>query len=950
MAIALRAVGTRLKADVTVSGSPQSVSLPAGHVANDLLIMFVLTDANSNVTTDPSGWTLLGYITNGTSISTPYTPRCRLKILYRIDNGSLGSSVSLPFDTSAWPTGDASVLAFVVAYSGCDTSGPIERFDFTTTTATTQAQAHPQITTSVANDWLLTYRACSTDTPVATYTNSVGTDAERVDDSDSIQELSCALYDSNAALTAGLQTQRTTTASRAATYGSLMVSIAIKPAAVAGSTFASPTQATVTGTAYNATVQASNGSWDLCGSTPDYRFAIDWGGQGVSLNGLVLNLNPYVRTDLSDWTATSASMARVLGIISSETPVLQLTSTAGASPRIESNQRPVVAGQSYRAYGWLYVPSAVPTTSELNINWFDGAHAYLSTSANAVTIPAGQWTLFDQTFTAPASAAYGDVVMSLGGTPGAGYVMYGYGLMLIDPAPSGAILVPGPGDDVTDDIISETTITYGRDQDRQLSPAAVGSAGFALNNSSRRYSPENTSGPLYGTLDPARPAGGQVTWGGNVYQLFRGRVDDYNIKADRGDRTVDFTFLDGLSLLQGVKLSTAVYQSLRTGDVVNTILDLIGWTGNRDIDDGATVVKFWWAEGTDALSAVQEIVKSEGPPSVAYVAPDGTFVFRDRHHRLLRGQSISSQATYTASALGDCAVSPAVTGFNFTKPFTYSHGWRDIINSVSFDVTERAVDSDVTAVWQSQDTYTLAIGESLDINVSGSDPFVNAIVPVSGTDFITSGAGVVSAALDRTSGASVKITLLAIGGSVTVSGLQLRAQAVPALRTVKVTRVDAGSIASHGERTYPDPAPWANVNDAGAIANMILLHYAQRRPTVQLRIVTSDPAHFVQVLQRTVSDRIHIVNGEMGLDDDFFVERVTHTITRRNMTGRPPVHSVVLGCEKNLDTQANPFRFDVRGAGFDQGVFDPIVADNASTVFIFDHPTQGMFDTGLFGT
>lgn len=949
MAIGFRSVGARLKADVTVSGSPQSVSLPAGHVSGDLLIMFVTTDANTNTTVTPSGWTQLFYITNGTSIATPYTPRLRTKCFYRIDNGSLGSSVSLSFDTSAWPTGDPSVLAFVIAYTGCDTSGPIERYDFFSTTSTAVAQAHPQLTTTVANDWLLTFRACSTDTPVATYTNSVGTDVERVDDSDSIQELSCALYDSNAALTAGLQTQRTTTASRAATYGGLAVSIAIKPAAVAGSAFASPTAAEGTASALDATVQTVNGGWALCTDLPDYRFGIDWSSDGdLVLQGDDLNLNPFFLTGITDWTASSATQEWDTTTFTFNT--LKMTSTAGASPRSEANQRPVVAGQQYRAVGWLYAPLALGTTAEVNINWFDAGHGYLSTDADTLVLTPGTWTYFDHTETAPASAAFGNVLMAMGGTPGAGLVLHGYGLMFIDPAAVGNVISFGPGDDVTDDIISDMTITYGRDQDRQLSPGSVGNAAYALNNSSRRYSPENSSSPLFGELDPARETRAQVTWGGNTYPLFTGRVDDFNIKADRGDRTVDFTFLDGMSLLQGVKLSTAVYASLRTGDVINTILDLAGWTGPRDVDEGATVVKFWWAEGTDALSAVQEIVKSEGPPSVAYVAPDGTFVFRDRHHRLLRGESILSQATYTAAAIGDCTVSPPVTGYNFTKPFTYAHGWRDIINSVSFDVSERAVDATLSQVWSSSDSYTLGIGESVEINVSGSDPFTEAVMPVVGTDFTKTGAGVVAVTLDRTSGASAKITLLAVGGSVVVSNLQLRAKAITVRRTVKVTKMDTGSISAHGERAYPDAAPWANANDAAAIANMILLHYAQRRPTVQLRIVTEDPAHFLQVLRRTISDRIHIVNGEMGLDDDFFVERVTHTITRRNMIGRAPVHVVVLGCEKQLENDANPFRFDVRGAGFDEGVFDPIQADDASTVFIFDHPNQGKFDTGLFGT
>jgi hypothetical protein len=46
----------------------------------------------------------------------------------------------------------------------------------------------------------------------------------------------------------------------------------------------------------------------------------------------------------------------------------------------------------------------------------------------------------------------------------------------------------------------------------------------------------------------------------------------------------------------------------------------------------------------------------------------------------------------------------------------------------------------------------------------------------------------------------------------------------------------------------------------------------------------------------------------------------------------------------------NPFTFDVAGAGFDDGVFDPTGADNPENVFIFDHATQGQFDFGRFGT
>lgn len=806
MAILYRAAGTRTKVDVSVSGSPISFSLPLGHVATDWLLWVVVTDDNTGPASTPSGWSFLASYAAGTSTSSPYAGRPHVWLYHRIDPGGLGTSQSMSFNTGSWPGGDPYVLGFIAAWSGVDQTGPVEKVQGSTTTSTGTGLAHPQLTTAASNDWLISIRGVVSDVGSLSYTNSVGTDAERVDDFMSQPSSpSVALYDSNADLAPGTQTQRTTTASGTCTYGGVAVSIAIKPAAAANAVFALAGSAEGVGTAFDASTSQTNGPWDLCSfnGLPTYSFAIDWNGDG-------------------NFTASNAML-----------------------------------------------------------------------------------------------------MLALSGTGGV--------------------------DEATQDTVSDVVFTYGRDQERQLNPGAVGNASLTVCNASRKYTPDNINSPLYGNLDPAREARFQVSWGGTTFPLFRGRIDDFNITADYEDRNVGFTFLDGMALLQGAKLSTPVYESMRTGDLINIILDEIGWTAGRDIDLGATIVKFWWSEGTDALSAVNDLVKSEGPPSVAYVGPDGTFVFRDRHHRLQNQTSITSQATFASKKLGDCtAVQPA--GFDIAKPFSYAHGWRDIVNSVSFEIQDRIPDANVTAVWTSEDSYVLGAGESRTVTVSGSDPFRGAITPVANVDYIATGGGVLIVTLSRDSGATVDLTMTATGGSVVVTGMQLRAHTIPVANTVKVSRSDPGSINQHGERTYPDTAPWADASDALAIANTILLYYAQRRPTVQLRVVTKDPVHFLQIVQRTISDRIHIRNDEMSINDDFFIERITHTIQRVNQPGKPPVHAVIFGCEKAPVQATNPFRFDIRGAGFDQGIFDPIQADNPFTVFIFDHPTQGQFDLGQFGT
>lgn len=507
-----------------------------------------------------------------------------------------------------------------------------------------------------------------------------------------------------------------------------------------------------------------------------------------------------------------------------------------------------------------------------------------------------------------------------------------------------------PDEDHTAEALSNgVNISYGRDQERQLSPSSIGSMAYDVINTTAKYSPENTGSPLAGDLDPAREARAQVTFSGITYPLFRGRVDDYDVKSDRTDRSVSFTFLDNQALIQNQKIDTELFTAIRTGAAVSIILDTVGWTGPRDIDLGATFVPWWWVENQTALEALADLVKSEGPPSIAYQAPDGTFVFRDRHHRLLRVDSRYSQATFAASVT-DCET-PQVTGaFHYTKPFVYKHGWRDIVNAATFEVGTRQPDAGYSAIWSTDSPIVLNNGETLELDVSSSEPFMDAQDIVTDTDAIWNTAIPVTFALSRRSGQSLKLSMTAAGGTAFITYLQVRARAIPVVQTTKVSVRDPASITTHGEKSFPGEAPWVNANDAYAVASTIVYRYARRRPIVQMRITAEDPDHFGQVVGRTISDRITIINGDMALSSDFFVERITQSI-RRMWSDKPPIHSAVLGCEKEpAAVTTNPFTFDKAGAGFDDGIFTPLGGDDPGSVFIFDDLVQGRFDFGVFAT
>ncbi|UTN91857.1 hypothetical protein SEA_STUFF_26 [Streptomyces phage Stuff] len=150
-----------------------------------------------------------------------------------------------------------------------------------------------------------------------------------------------------------------------------------------------------------------------------YQSILDYG------EDITLNLNPSFEVNTSDWSPASATLTRSNAQAYGGAWSGLLTSTAGSDPRAQHATVPVVVGRQYRASGRLLAPQALAGGMSVNINWFKADGSYMSTSANSVVPVVGQWTNFNAVFTAPVGAARGAVVWSMGGTPGAGKLLYG---------------------------------------------------------------------------------------------------------------------------------------------------------------------------------------------------------------------------------------------------------------------------------------------------------------------------------------------------------------------------------------------------------------------------------------------------------------------------------------------------------------------------------------------
>ncbi len=487
----------------------------------------------------------------------------------------------------------------------------------------------------------------------------------------------------------------------------------------------------------------------------------------------------------------------------------------------------------------------------------------------------------------------------------------------------------------------ELVVSYGRDTARTTSASTAGSFGFGLTNNKpgaeRYFSPENTASPIAGKIWPGVPVVFQKTLAGATTTLFAGELDTIEVDPDDPAGTFTGGALDAWGKPGAEQLSTPLYTGVRTGEAISVILDAIGWTGGRDLDPGATVIPYWWEDGTDAATAVQKLVDSEGPSAIAFVA-GGTFYFHDRHHRVLTAASVSSQATFSVAIPG-----PSAPGsFKIrNRTFTYDHGLKNLANTATFEVAQRKP-AEPARIWETEDTFSLGVNEALTIDVKASDPFVNAVAPVLNQEYALL-SGAVTPTLSRTSGQSLVLTLTAGGTGAVVQGMAVVASLIPVARTVKVSEEDAGSVASRGRQTWAGSAPWANIYDAKVIAQRVVAIFGSNRPLVTFEIENLDDTYLAQILARKVSDRITIRNDKLGLNSDFIIERITHTVQAKFQ-----VHRVRFHCQVVDPAQpTNVLTFDVAGKGFNDGAFGINGIDAASTMFRFDVAGKG-FDDARF--
>jgi hypothetical protein len=438
--------------------------------------------------------------------------------------------------------------------------------------------------------------------------------------------------------------------------------------------------------------------------------------------------------------------------------------------------------------------------------------------------------------------------------------------------------------DTYDDLtINVKNVSFSRGKSDELGKAEVGTCSVVLNNASGLYTPSNAAGALYGSLLPKRPIKVYYSSGGTDYQLFYGYIEEIVPHPHLSQQDCVITATDGLDFLSRHDMATALYKDTLTGAIHGYILDDAGWSATmRTLDTGQDTVPYWYGQDVKARFAQEEIDDSE--QGFSYVDGAGYFNFEDRHHRSTSTHQTSS-ATFT----------------NTMSNITYSLNPRNIYNIIKVSVTPWELQS-ITELWRLQDTPLIPAGETFtywgEASVSGQSVFVDAwTTPVVTTDYtansLSSGLGT-----DMTSDISITTTKFAktiklelTNNAVTpayITLLKARGTYYDDQTKVTLKAEDTTSQTNYQKRTFEIDGKYMTDSDkARDYVAYAIGKYKDPRPELSISCMNQDSTILAQILGLEISDRVTIVNTLLGINDDYFIDYMSHDIS---MGGR--LHTV----------------------------------------------------------
>ena len=438
--------------------------------------------------------------------------------------------------------------------------------------------------------------------------------------------------------------------------------------------------------------------------------------------------------------------------------------------------------------------------------------------------------------------------------------------------------------DTYDDLtINTKSVHFSRGKSDELGKAEVGQLSVTLNNADGLYTPSNSGGGLYLSLLPKRPIKVYYSSSGTDYPLFYGYIEEIIPHPHLSEQDCIINSTDGLDFLSRHDMATALYKDALTGTIHGYILDDAGWSATmRTLDAGQDTVPYWYGHDVKARFAQTELDDNE--QGFSYVDGSGYFNFEDRHHRSTATHQ-TSQATFDNTM--DYISSPL-------SP-------KNVYNIIKVTVTPWELQS-ITTLWTLEETPSIPAGESrtwwADASVSGQSVFVDAWTTLVATTDYTANSQSDGGGTDMTADIAVTLSKLAKTMKITLTNngsipayitlLQARGTYYDDLTKVTLKAEDSTSQTAYQKRTYElDGKYMTDTDKAQDYVTYAIGKYKNPRAELSLSAMNQDASILADILGLEISDRITVVNTELGVNDDYFIDYMEHDIS---MSGK--LHTV----------------------------------------------------------
>lgn len=461
-------------------------------------------------------------------------------------------------------------------------------------------------------------------------------------------------------------------------------------------------------------------------------------------------------------------------------------------------------------------------------------------------------------------------------------------------------------EDITADVL-RSEWRMGRDYASQLTGKSRGGR-MILNldnhTNAGKYNSFNTASAIYGSILPGRKVRLRATDGTGTVTLWQGFLDRINPQVPVGAARLALFEAVGPLIFVGQPWNDVFLEMVTnelTGTVVNGLLDMVDWpAGDRDVDAGKSTIRRRRFGGPQArvsvLDSLHRIEETEN--GFLHESLDGKVIFEDRDRRLKAPYTVSQVTVSDAPGAGEIVYSKITQGDPLKQIFNLFQ------TTIQLD-TVGAVQVLWTMFVDATDTYVILPGQTRQVIAAfaADEDVITGVnawtTPVATTDY-TANSLADGTGTDLTASIGVAVTKLANRMEINLTNnhaslpafitfLQARGTPITRRNPVLVLAQDATSIGKYGRRIWPIPAELVRDSQEGEDwVNWLLSQYKDPRPVLSVTIwANRDATHLSHVLRRKVSDRITIVasgsNTQLGINQDFFIETVHHTIDQNHL-------------------------------------------------------------------